>query len=196
MKERESQTHRLPTEGIKMNSVKLFLEPTKTPDTTACNVTGIGIHETMKRVIVDRPAGTGDWMLVCFHNPVFVKSYIGINKYSSGSFIIWSDTNGHYYGNPDAEWTHSWVHFEGKTISPLIAGSGFKPNSVIKLPSPDIFVESLQSIYRELIEQIDPEMVILQNLFQNMLLRLARQIGQAKKNQIIPPRILKTKNST
>ena len=148
----------------------------------------------MRAVIVDRPAGTGDWMLVYFHDPVLVKTSTGINKYPAGSFVIWSDTDGHYYGNPDTEWTHSWVHFEGKTISPLIAGSGFTSNSVIGLPSPDIFVESLQYIYRELIEQVVPDVVILQNLFENMLLRLARQIGQVRMNQVLPPRILKIKN--
>ena len=31
-----------------MDSVKLFLEPTKNPTAIACNVNGIGIHETMK----------------------------------------------------------------------------------------------------------------------------------------------------
>ncbi len=178
-----------------MNSLRLFLEPLKNSTAAACNVTRIGIYETMPEGIVDRPAGTGDWMMVCFHDPVFIKTAVGITKYPSGSFVIWSDTNGHYYGNPDAEWTHSWVHFAGKTIAPLIIGSGFTYNNIILLPSPDIFTESLHYIYRELVEQINPDAVILQNLFQNMLCRLVRQIGQVKKNQVIPLRILKIKNS-
>ncbi len=176
-----------------MESVRLFFDPVGSSK-TICNVTRIGIHETMQKGIVNRPLGTGDWMFVYFHDSVFIKTHLGITQYPPGSFIIWTNTDGHYYGNPNNKWMHSWVHFQGNSILPIISSSGIKTDNIFKLSSSTIFVKSLKDIYLELIEPIDPDLVILQNLFQNMLLRLVRQIGIDEKIQIIPQRIIKIKS--
>ncbi len=148
-----------------MEVVRSFSESVKN---RTCNVRGIGILEAMNRGVVDRPAGTGDWMLVYFHDSVCIGTNTGIARYPANSLIIWTDTNGHYYGNPDNKWTHSWIHVQGASILPIIVSSGITSNKVLKLPSSDVFCKSLKLIYLELIEHVNPDPVILQNLFQNM----------------------------
>jgi len=178
---------------MNFKAVNLFREPVDSSDMTYY-ICGVGINETMAPGIVNRPTGTGDWLLMYFHDPVFIKSSDGVNLCPPGSWIIWSDNDGHYYGREDLEWMHSWIHFDGKLVNSMVSDSGFKTNTVMKLDSGDNLLKSLSSIYHERIEQANPDVIILQNLFQNLLRKLARQIGQGKLKQAIPQRILKIKS--
>ena len=36
-------------------------------------VTCVGLHEPMQPGIVDRPTGTGDYLLMLFHGPVIIR---------------------------------------------------------------------------------------------------------------------------
>lgn len=176
----------------KNNEAKIFWKARNIPDMTYY-VNGVGIYETMQPGIVNRPTGSKDWLLMYFHDSVFVKTSQGVNKFPAGSLIIWSDTDGHYYGNPEIEWKHSWIHSHNKTIASMIEDVGLKINTVMTLNSPDILIESLSRIYHEMSEQVEPDMVVLQNFYQNMLHMLGRQICQGEKREIIPQRILRIK---
>lgn len=171
---------------------KIFQEPADSSEMT-CYIRGVGIHEPMLAGIVDRPTGTGDWLLMCFHEQVYLKSTSGIAEYPAGSWIIWTDRDSHYYGRNDQEWSHSWVHFDGKSVAPMVVDCGFKTNVVMHLDSQDILKNSLIPIYQEIIEQSDPDRIMLQNLLQNLLRRLSRQMGKTG-TDIMPKRVLKIKN--
>lgn len=176
----------------KFGQIKHFREPIDSSEMT-CYIRAVGIHETMVPGIVDRPTGTGDWLLMYFHEQVFVKSSNGVAECPAGSWIIWSDTDGHYYGREDREWMHSWIHFEGKSVGPMVKDCGFKTNEVMHLGELEVLINSLWAIYQEIIDQANPDRVILQNLFHNLLRRLSRRVGKSGKEQM-PQRILQIKN--
>lgn len=176
----------------KIEALKIFRGPMVSPETTFY-IRAVGINERMVPGIVNRPTGTGDWLLMYFHHPVNIKSVTGIAEHPAGRWIIWSDSDAQYYGRNDCEWVHSWVHFSGKSIAPMVADCGFKANEVMQLDTPDGLVDSLQPIYWEIIEQADPDRVILQNLFHNLLRRLSRRTGKSGIEQM-PERIFKIKN--
>jgi len=177
----------------KIEPIKLFRDDLDSSDMT-CYIRGVGIYETMPPSIVDRPTGSGDWLLMYFHDQVYLKSSEGIALHPAGSWIIWSNNDGQYYGRTDMEWMHSWIHFDGKSVGPMVADSGFKTNMVMELDGPDILIEALSDIYREIIEQANPDLIILQNLLQNLLRKLARKISIKNNAQLVPQRILKIKN--
>lgn len=176
----------------KIESMKIFREPKGSPDIT-CYVRGVGINEKMRPGIVDRPTGTGDWLLMYFHDQVFIRSAKGIEEHPVGSWIIWAEKDWQYYGRTDKEWVHSWIHFKGKSVRPMITDCGFKSNNIFHLDSSEVLTESLSDIYRELVEHAVPDEIILQNLFENMLRKLARQTGYVETGYM-PERILKIKN--
>ncbi|MEA2011796.1 MAG: AraC family transcriptional regulator [Verrucomicrobiota bacterium] len=175
-----------------LTKAKLFREAINNSNTN-CYIRGVGINETMKPGIINRPKGTGDWLLMYFHDSVIIKSSEGTVEHSGGSWIIWSDLDGHYYGVPDKKWVHSWIHFEEKSVESLIADCGLKTNHVMRLNSPNIVENSLSLIYLELIEQAEPDHLILKNLLHNLFRRLSRSLGKRDFRQI-PERILRIKN--
>ena len=176
----------------KAKQVKIFREDIDSKDLT-CYIRGVGIKENMFFGIVDRPQGTKDWFFSYFHDRVTIKSSEGFSEHPAGSFIIWSDSDSHYYGSKERDWSHSWIHFAGKGIMPIILESGLETNKVMHLNSSDIITNTLSLIYNELTDYAEPDLSILQNLFHNFILRLSRE---AKSRDIvqIPHRILNIKN--
>ena len=176
----------------KKKQVRIFREGIDGSNST-CYIRGVGIKEDMFSGIVDRPNPRSDWLFIYFHDRVCIKSSKGFFEHPAGSFIIWSDNDSHYYGSEDKEWSHSWMHFEGKAIIPIILESGLETNKVMHLNSSNIITNTLSLIYNELIDYPDPNSSILQNLFHNFIMRLSREVANRGIIQI-PKRILKIKN--
>lgn len=152
-------------------------------------VHGIGFHERMNESLVNRPGGTGDCLLMVFHDVAQVKCNGSIHEVSPGSMVIWDSSMGHYYGSDRDEWEHSWLHCGG-VAEKLIKQSGIPLGRSIT-DCDELFLDTLQQLYDE---KIDPEYspTILENLFQNCLLRIKRQIMPSTSNQI-PDRLLSAK---
>ena len=72
-------------------------------------INGIGVCEAMQPGIVNRPGGTGDSLLMFFHDEAIVNIKDELLTVAAGSLIYW-DKCGHYYGNADIPWRHSWIH--------------------------------------------------------------------------------------
>lgn len=176
----------------KAKQVKIFREEIDSKDLT-CYIRGVGIKENMFAGIVDRPQGTKDWFFSYFHDRVSLKSSEGFSEHPAGSFILWSDRDGHYYGSEERDWSHTWIHFYGKSIIPIILESGLETNKVMHINSSDIIVNSLSLIYNELTDNAEPDSSILQNLFHNFILRLSREVKSRGSVQM-PQRILNIKN--
>ena len=55
------------------------------------------------------------------------------------SLMIWPRAAGHYYGNPDKAWNHSWTHCDGTAILRLLALDTPPRRSSDPLLAPDVY---------------------------------------------------------
>lgn len=101
-----------------------FLRFENPPRRGAVIVSGVGVQEELPPCVVDRPGGTGDRLLMLFHQPVRLK--IGREEsLTTGPVLrLWREKAGHFYGNPSSRWNHSWIHFHGSEIPALLAAAG------------------------------------------------------------------------
>jgi len=71
--------------------------------------------EPMVPSIVDRTEGTGDVLLMYFHDPVVIDRA----DRPAASLRCWAEGDGHRYGNLAGPWRHSWVHCSGELADRL-----------------------------------------------------------------------------
>ncbi len=132
---------------------------------------GIGVREWMPPGVVDRPSGTGDWLLMAYHQAV----RLGGEALVAGPFLmLWSPQHGHRYGREDAAWCHSWIHCDGGTVRRLVAASGLPLDEPITAFDLAGFERCLDGIHREAQVLPDPDPVIVENLLHNLLRVVAR----------------------
>ena len=135
------------------------------------------MRELMSPGVVHRPHGTGDWLLMFFHDPVLLRDADGSRVHPSDSVIIWSDSDGHYYGNNDRAWSHSWAHFQGREVNSLVLSSGLPINKAMRVKRESDALNCLLFIYRELTEEMSPDDFIIGSFLRNALSMTARSAG-------------------
>lgn len=135
-------------------------------------VRGIGIRESMPQGFVNRPLGTGDWLLMCFHTPVRVDVAIDAPLLPKGSLWIWPPDVHQFYGRERRGFLHSWLHCEGTQVAQLSKMEAVERPLDASLEQP--FLILLDGLFRELVERDAPDEVIANNLFENWLRELAR----------------------
>jgi AraC-like DNA-binding protein len=148
-----------------------------------------GLHESMEPYFVDRPEGTGDYLFMLFHDDVQVRGRTGISLRSSNSLVIWTPQDGHFYGTQAAPWSHSWFHAAGRDI-PRILRAGRLP-----LGEPFVLGDTLllENFLLESADELNgwrqPDELVLRNLFENFIRRLARHVFQ-KAERFAPDALL------
>jgi AraC-like DNA-binding protein len=160
-----------------MISVK-YLKYCSKRDDVPFKVSGAGVRESMLPGIVDRPLGTNDRLLMFFYDPVFIKEEGRVTAFPANTLKIWKDSEGHYYGNPEQKWTHSWLHFHGEFAEKILNINGLGSFGAMSFSGIDDLEMFIYQIYREITEQIRPDEVVLQNLFECMVRRIKRNFGE------------------
>jgi AraC-like DNA-binding protein len=156
-------------------------------------IRGIGVREAMRPCLVNRPQGTGDWLLMMFLDPVQVRVDGTILGFPANSLIAWTPDAGHHYGNHAAPWSHSWVHAQGPFIRHAIRRAGLAAGRVMQLNDPSILERALLAMHEELTTQAEPDPVIIKNLFVNLLRSLRRSFDSCQAAKPIPERFLRIK---
>lgn len=150
-------------------------------------INGIGILETMLPGIVNRPGGTGDSLLIFFHDQAVVNTKDGLVNIAAGSMIYWEKC-GHYYGNNDIPWKHSWIHFDGSETYEILRLAGLQAFQIIKPPA-----QLLEKLLTEIDNEItmnSPDIVIIRDRFEIFIREIIRA-GVKDKNTIqIPERMI------
>ena len=154
------------------------------------SINGIGINEPSAPNLVDRP-GTGDWMLMLFHKPCFLRIKETLVPYPAGTLCLWDPKDYQYYGNADRHWLHSWIHVQGHLAEELLQNSGIFPCKPLQLKDNSFFTEILNLLFKEVRLQPHPDNLIQQNLFHNLLRHIARDCFHSL--PAIPSRLLKVK---
>ena len=140
----------------------------KTPDFA---VNGVGVCEPMEAKIINRPGGTTDSLLMFFYHKVEVNVENEIISIPPNSMIYWEKC-GHYYGNKNIPWAHSWVHFDGPEAINIIRRAGMRPFQIIT-PPVDLLEKGLIEIDNEM-SRIKPDHIIIRNQFEIFIREIVR----------------------
>lgn len=172
-----------------------YFRPLKDKSLKIFQVFGVGIREEMRPCIVNRPQGTGDRLFMYFHDNVKIKVGNEIKDFAPGTLMIWDDGAGHYYGNPDIKWRHSWIHCKGRWIKELLKELDLVPEQTMSVSDPAPMENYLMMLFGEISKASGiPNEKILFNLFENFLREIKRSSNRERETQHhIPENILKAK---
>ena len=184
MKKNHSPSHAL------ASGFKQFFAP-KTTRARNLGVRGLGVREGMPPCLVQRPHGTPDYLIMLFHDAAVAATGRGNELLDAeGAMMIWPPGKSQYYGNPTQEFHHSWIHCEGSKIKRLLRLSGLPLLTPFHVPEPSPFQQCLLDVHRELVSYMQPDLRIVENLLENCLRELSRQIAPQEKQRRIPERLL------
>ncbi len=149
-------------------------------DTVEISISGIGIREWMRPCMIDRPKGTGDCLIMIFHDAaqMGVRPTTTETPEAPGTMIIWPAGVPQHYGNRQQEFTHSWIHCEGRRIKRILKSTGLPVRTPFAVAASLMvqFQQSLNDIHAELVSQARPDAVIAGNLLENGLRAIARSL--------------------
>jgi AraC family transcriptional regulator of arabinose operon len=160
--------------------------PLRSADLT---VRGIGVQEHMPACIIDRPTGTGDYLLMLFYDAVWVAAEGKPTRQPRNTFIIWTPGTRQYYGNGEHPYNHTWIHCDGRHIASLLRSTGVPRNEPFVVPDPAGMERCLLAVHEELTRHARPDEGIVRNLLENWLRETARAMAREEdaKDEIPPP---------
>lgn len=171
------------------NTIRYFFvrPPIQTPE---LSVHGIGIQERMPPALIDRPSGTGDYLFMFFYEPAIIRGTGGTLLRPANSLMLWPCGAGHYYGNPDHPFMHSWTHCDGTRIGDLLAREKLPLGQPIPEINPAMVEKYLLDLHHELTGTAAPDPVIVGNLFHNWFREIRRAMNTRGAKPGIPRRLL------
>jgi AraC-like DNA-binding protein len=140
---------------------------------------GIGVRERMAPGVVDRPQGTGDWLLAAFHQPVTLAA--GGAPTAGPCLVLWAPGQAQWFGREDSAWTHSWAHLDGACLRRHAAASGLPRGEAIAPIDPALVDRCLSDIHHEAQAHAESDLVIIENLLHNLLRQVARSSRGARR---------------
>ncbi len=160
--------------------------------TAVFNVRGIGIREPMFNADVHRPNGTGDWLIMLFHEPVRLRRAQKEPSAGPNSLILWPPGAAQYYSWSRAAnlEPHSWIHVEGRWVATQVEENRLPLEVPITIEDESLFINLLQQLMNEMTQHEVADPIILQNLFQNWARSLARVLRTRDPQHGIPPALL------
>jgi AraC family transcriptional regulator of arabinose operon len=149
----------------------------------------LGLHETMRAGLVNRPEGTGDYLFMFFHTPVQIRSSGKIQVWPASTLVIWTPKDGHFYGDPSAPWKHSWFHCAGSAVQKILKASRLIVGKPFPVSDPSVLERYLLETVAELNGWRGPDEITLRNIFENYVRAQARQLFD-RKEQLAPAPLL------
>lgn len=151
---------------------------------TELSIRGLGLRERMPACMVERREGTGDYLLMLFHDRARVGTSLPLLHVPPDTLMIWPPNRSQYYGNRDHGFEHSWLHCSGNRIRRILAETRLPLGS--PFPAPDVasFQQSLSDIHGELTMHLRPDLRIAGNVLENCLREFARMRESPKRSQV------------
>ena len=172
---------------MRLGSKIWFTPPVKM---ASLRVNGIGWKETMPASFINRPRGTGDYMLLGFHGHAEFQDVAGMRKVEGPSFILWKPGDPHYYGRKDRAFVHSWLHADGDTMADIAARAGVDAGVGYSVNALSPLEQMLQELHGELTEWATPSLEIARCIIETGFRRLARLVVD-RPQPILPPKNLR-----
>jgi len=149
-------------------------------------IRGLGYREAMPPGLIDRPRGTGDFLLMWFHDASWIGNQLHAgSRHQANTLMLWPPGERQFYGHPTAGYRHSWLHFHGAPAPELIRKNRMPLSRPIRMSDAADFEHSLLELHRELAAFSRPDPVIVQNLLVNTF----RTIRRSRENVPPQPRI-------
>ena len=155
------------------------------------SVCGIGIRERMQPVMIERPHGTGDFLIMLFHDSVVAgnsAAYDLIDK--PDMMMVWPPGKEQYYGNLKQRFVHSWIHCDGKRIRRIFRLAKIPILKPFPVPSVADFQQCLFEVHRELVTYRHPDIAIIGNLLENCFRAISRSLGDSAENAQVREKLL------
>lgn len=158
------------------------------------NVRGVGIREPLFNPDVHRPHGTGDWLIMFFHEPVRLNTSKRTPSHDARTIVIWPPKAEQFYswGHTPNHEPHSWMHVEGSWVQRQIEAMDLPTDAPFHLPDDTVVIRYLEALLNEMREPT-PDAVILRNLFENWARAIRRQIRPADAAAEIPAGLLRVR---
>lgn len=124
---------------------------------------------------IQRPQGTGDFLLMIFHDPASASTCPSWDVVQpKETLMIWSPRHAQYYGNSRARYCHSWIHCDGARVRRVIRESKAPIARPFIIANSACFEQCLAEVHRELVSYVRPDAVVVGNLLENCLRDLVR----------------------
>jgi AraC family transcriptional regulator of arabinose operon len=154
-------------------------------------IRGVGIRELMPPCMVQRPRGTGDFLLILMHDAAAMGTAPGPEiSMQPDRMMIWSPGAGQYYGNPERRFCHTWIHCAGSRVESILTESALPRDIPFAMPDPSHFQQCLLNVHGELVSYAAPDFRIIGNLLENCIRHLARSLAASTKSARIPEGLL------
>lgn len=168
-----------------------FMEPYGARTGPEFHITATGVDEMMPPCVVNRPKGTSSWLIMQFHDPVLIRAdgFSEPSWFPPDSVMAWNETDGHYYGNPERSWKHSWIHFVGDGMAEMVEKAGIPLRAPFIFPRRERFNELVAQAYHETTAWKEPDSTILLSLLEILCRELGRTLRGGAASLPIPERL-------
>lgn len=154
-------------------------------------IRGIGIHERMSPGLVKRPLGTGDYLLMLFHDEACIGTKPRLEKvHPVNTMMIWPTGSAHYYGNEANSYRHSWIHCDGRDLKEILSKSKLPILKPFAVEHPALFQQGLSELHAELVAYTRPDPEIAKRILELCLLRIAQSRAKNRAAKRVPEKLL------
>lgn len=138
-------------------------------------------------VVIDRPHSEGDYLLMCFSTPFFIRTSNGVETGAPGDGIVHTPAFPVYHGTPAGMtegFRNDWIFMTGPLVPRLLSRYRIPLNRLIPLGESTILTPFLREIQREK-DAMEPywEQAI-RDASARMILQIARAMESAAKPQL------------
>jgi|GEM_PF-615213 len=166
------------------------LEPT-----AAFNVRGVGICEPMFNSDVYRSIGTGDWLIMFFHEAARLDRDNEAPSVGPNTLILWPPGAAQFYswGRAANVEPHSWTHVEGSWVSRQVEVNRVPTGVPITIDDEALITCPLRGLMDEMTQNESPDPIILRNLFENWMRAIARHTHRNDSQRRVPARLVRVR---
>lgn len=125
--------------------------------------------------IINRPHGTGDYLLACFTTPIKLYTLTGTSIHPPGTCILYPPGMKQWYQGNNAPFRHHWIHFDGPQISRFLSDQQLPAGYAFSIPAAGDVSSEIARIQKECLEQRPHWQAIAASLLHVLLCTLARQ---------------------
>ncbi|HCE45586.1 MAG TPA: hypothetical protein DET40_18755 [Lentisphaeria bacterium] len=156
-------------------------------------IRGIGIQERMPPSIVHRPAGTGDYLIMYFYEPVEISSGGTVVECTEGTLMIWRPGQLQHYGTRKHCYRHTWIHCDGTLVESLLEKNSVRHGEHVQISSVPM-ERYLSMLYDEISGSQSADEGVTSALMTALICAIAREKRKKTALEIIPGQLLKVRN--
>lgn len=136
----------------------------------------IGIHYVNDRhFLVDNPNGTGRYMLNLFLTDIYISVHNMEKYYPSGTVILYTPTDPHYYHNPQNGFSNDWVQFDGTDVVSLFTSVSFPRNTPFCVHNAEKIHELFMRVEEEFFSKSENHELMQDALLRQLIVQILRE---------------------